>query len=106
MANGIIRLERGGREWFLEWSTVVDAPVTCGMSEAELRDHVKEEYGNRGLERIEARLERCRRCGHSYLDDESQTVAEFVEYNRAGPGESCLTVDELIDAYCVRREGS
>jgi hypothetical protein len=103
MGNGIVRLERDGQEWFLEWSTIVDAPVTYGMDKAELRAYVKEKYGTDGLEHLDPRINRARAHGHSFMDDPSETAADYIVPNRAGPGETELSLDELIDAYCVRK---
>lgn len=41
MGRAIIKLNDGKRDWYLEWSTVVDAPVTYGMSLKGLKAHEK-----------------------------------------------------------------
>lgn len=38
MPRYIVKLERDDREWLLVWSTVVDAPVTRGMSREEFAE--------------------------------------------------------------------
>lgn len=102
MGRFIVRMERDGVERFLEWSTVVDAPVTYGLSEDDLRQHVLRRYGEESLEALPARLERARRNGTSALDGLS--LAELFEGNRAGEGETCLTADEIWNRYCARRD--
>ena len=104
MGRGVVRIEHDGRAWFMEWSTVVDAPVTYGMNESEFRRHIEAEYGRRGLEDLGPRLARARLDGHSFMDDTSGCVEEFVRGNRAGPGESELSVAEIVDWYCIRQE--
>lgn len=98
MPHYLIRLERDCKEWFLEWSTIVDAPVTFGMSEAELLDHIRFKYGNDGISRLPERLARVRRNGCSCLPE--MNLEDLLAYNRAGKGETTLTTDEIIDDYC------
>ena len=86
---------------YLEWSTIMDAPITRGMSEEELRDHVKEEYGNEGLSRLPQRMARVREKGVSSYEDESPT--EAISLNRAGEKETRLTMDQIVDYYCERQ---
>jgi hypothetical protein len=71
----------------LEWSTVVDAPVTYGMTEAQFRASYREEYGSRGMLGLDARLERVRQHGTSCV--EPCTVEYLTAGNRAGPNETC-----------------
>ena len=77
-------------ELFFEWSTIVDAPRTHGMTEDELRDYIKEEEGNQGLRVLDERINKARKNGHSYFVSSDKTAEEFVRFNRAGPEESQL----------------
>lgn len=43
---------------YLEWSTVVDAPVTFGMTLEEFREHYREQYGAASMAELEQRLAR------------------------------------------------
>ncbi|CAN5356861.1 hypothetical protein BH09VER1_BH09VER1_28860 [soil metagenome] len=52
---------------YFEWSTVVDAPVTRGMTLTQLEAYVLEEEGKRGLAGLPERLERVERNGTSAL---------------------------------------
>lgn len=87
---------------FIEWSTVVDAPVTFGMTEAELRDHIGRRYGEEGLEVADARIERAKRLGTSWIGRD-ENFDELVSYNRAGPNETCLSKDQLVRIYMVEK---
>lgn len=88
--------EFGGN--YLEWSTVVDAPVTCLMDEAELIAHVKEQYGQAGLDVLPDRMARVAEQGTSARD--GTTKADLLAYNRAGPGESHLATEaEIVAQY-------
>lgn len=42
--------DKSNTDLYFEWSTIVDAPLTKGMSLQDFRQYYKEEYGNRGLE--------------------------------------------------------
>lgn len=85
---------------FLEWSTVVDAPVTFGMSPSELRAYVRDRYGSEGVETLDDRMARavahgtsCRAPAYSFDD--------IVEGNRAGANETELSRAELVKFYFI-----
>jgi len=94
--------ERDGKDYYMEWSTIVDAPVTYGLSKEEFEEYYGEEYGNDGMLKLPVRMERVERKGTSGrppFDD----LNELIDFNRAGEAESCLSVPELIDKYCKNR---
>lgn len=90
------------KEYYFEWSTVVDAPVTFGMSLEEFKEYYKERYGLEGLKGLPERLERVEEKGTSSRVDES--VQTLFEHNRAGPNESCFTFEEIVDWYCRKQK--
>jgi hypothetical protein len=107
MPRFIIKLEDGDREWLLEWSTVVDAPVTYGMSRADFRTWYGIEYGERevrpslgGMSNLDFRLARVDATGSSSID--GATVDDIISGNRAGDGESELTKEEITELFCRR----
>lgn len=75
---------------YVEWSTVMDAPVSW----VENREGAVSRW-------TEERVARADNNGTSLLDEypAGQTPEEIVSGNRAGPEESTLTVDEIIAAY-------
>jgi hypothetical protein len=85
MARGIIKLHD---DEYVEWSTVVDAPVSYIMN----RKDAISEWG-------EDRVLRADTHGTSYRDIPPTTAEEYVEYNRAGDNEECLTLDEIRRHY-------
>lgn len=85
---------------YLEWSSIVDAPLTYGMNIATLRRYIKEEYGMDGLRSLDARLERVDLKGTSSFVYKS--AEEAVSCNRAGDGETRLTMAQIVDFYCER----
>lgn len=96
MPRYLIRLECP-EERFLEWSTIVDAPVTCGMTEGELREYIRQEYGRQGLRRLDERIERCREKGTSAYNVDREAA---IAFNRAGPDETHATLEEIKESYC------
>jgi len=97
MPRYIVKLD----DYYLEWSTVVDAPVTFGMSLDGFRVYYQAEYGNAGLPVLMKRLERVESKGISSLIHES--ADDLLTFNRAGPNESTLTRDEILTAYCLMK---
>jgi hypothetical protein len=83
---------------YLEWSTIVDAPVTNGMSLEEFKEYYKSEYGVQGLNGLEERLKRVEEKGTSSIYEGS--VDEVISGNRAGDNEKKLTKEEIIEKYC------
>jgi hypothetical protein len=87
------------KDYYLEWSTVVDAPVTWGMTLEKFEEYYREEYGRRSMdfEFIE-RMDRVEKKGtSSRLDDSFDDV---ISCNRAGKNDTNLTKEQIIDAYC------
>lgn len=99
MGKLICKFEDGPTEYYLEWSTVVDAPITFGMSLEDFKEYYLEEYGRNGMEfDFQQRMERVEKYGtsshlHSSVDD-------LIAFNRAGNNETRLTKDQIIDWYC------
>jgi hypothetical protein len=85
-----------GRPLYFEWSTIVDAPVTYGMSLEEFKQHYRERYGSEGMRVLGDRLDRVHVNGTSSLARGYHTVDALIEGNRAGPNESELSKEELI----------
>jgi hypothetical protein len=75
---------------YVEWSTVVDAPVSWVLS----RPRAIGEWGH-------LRVLRADKNGTSILDDypAGSTPEEIVRGNRAGPQETEISVDEILRAY-------
>lgn len=89
--------DRGPR--YLEWSSVVDAPVSWGVTLKKFKEYYKEEYGRSGLEELDQRLERVEMKGTSSRVHSS--VDEQIRYNRAGRGETRLTKEQIIEYFCA-----
>ena len=103
MVDFLVRFTDGKSECFMEWSTISDGPNTPPMSESEIRDFVKAEYGRKGAETIDARIARCRHRGHSLKGDESRGSLECALCcNRAGKDETRMTIAQMVDFYLHR----
>ena len=90
MPRYIVKLE--GR--YFEWSTVVDAPVTEPMTPEEFRDYWRDEYGRTGMLRLPEHMARVEEWGTS-CGGLALSAEECLRFNRAGPNETCLSMDEL-----------
>lgn len=97
MGQFIVKL--AGR--YIVWSTVVDAPVTYGMTLDELREHVQQRDGSNGLAALASRLERVEQYGTSSPHHESPD--EVMWLNRAGRNETALTKAQIIEHYIKRK---
>lgn len=103
MPRYICKISHENKDYYLEFSTVVDAPVTYGMSLEDFTEYYREEYGRSAMElefpdrmkRVEAHGSSCR------MGDSAEAI---MRLNRAGKGETCMTMAQLIDTYCVNLE--
>jgi hypothetical protein len=114
MGQTIVKLKHEGQDYYLLWSSIVDAPVTYGLSLEELEDYLREEEGARYMRDTHPmRMERVQKRGHSsYMDANCESGEEFVRHQihqgRANklpdddPG-GWWTVEEVIRDYIVRR---
>lgn len=82
MGHGVVKL---AEDKYVEWSTVVDAPITYVLSRQEAVNFFGED-----------RVARSDRNGHSYLDYEP---GDRTAFNRAGPWESCITKEAILRKY-------
>jgi hypothetical protein len=99
MPRYIVKLtDAHNRDYYLIWSTIVDAPVTRGMTREGLEAYYLRKHGDAGMRDFEFRMERVDLKGTSSMFDADAEAT--VSGNRAGPNESCLTVAEIIAKYC------
>lgn len=105
MGRYIIRItdDTDKKDYFLEWSTIVDAPVTYGMSLEEFEQYYRHEYGESGMRELPGRLERVKENGTSAyppfnkLDD---TLREY-DLNREKVGDQ---KEYILENFCRNRE--
>jgi hypothetical protein len=101
MSRIIIKLtdEKTKTDYYLEWSTVVDAPVTYGLSLGDFREYYRHEYGLSGMREFDERIARVQKAGHSAIWDENY-LETILRNNRAGDREKTLTKEQIIELYC------
>jgi len=78
---------------YFEWSTILAAPVTYGMTLDEFNDYYQNTYGTSSMANLMYRLERADAKGTSSFDDDS--LDELIAFNHAGEGGSSLTKGEI-----------
>ncbi len=79
---------------FFEWSTVVDAPTTHAMPRDEFEDYYRDVYGEAAMAELPRRLGKAVQTGTSSYSHAS--AEELIAGNRAGPGETALSFEEVI----------
>jgi hypothetical protein len=103
MGRFICKFDDGPTAYYLEWSTVVDAPVTFGMSLDEFKAYYRDEYGRQGMDfGFEERMKRVEEKGTSSQLD--SCVDDVISGNRAGKDETCLSKEQIIEWYCRRKD--
>lgn len=98
MPRYIVKMEREGVSRYMEWSSIVDAPITYLMSLEEFKEYYQEEYGRRGMEDLDDRMERVEKTGIS-AHAGIREVESLWRYNRAGEEEAELTEEEVWVKY-------
>jgi hypothetical protein len=100
MTRHIIKLLHDKQEFYLEWSTITDSPVTNGMSLEEFKEYYRKEYGKKGLNKLAKKLERVekKRCSAVY-----ESLETLLSINHAGDNNKELSVEEIIEKYCLNR---
>jgi len=102
---------RDEKDWYFEWSTVVDAPVGNPVT----REVMKARLEFRGGycpewhdSSVDQHLNRAKKNGYSIIPPDPKGLQGLMEFNRAGENESCMSVDDIIDELhedrCERTE--
>jgi len=105
MGKFIIKMEKEGDERYMEWSTIVDAPVTYGLRYDEFLAYYREEHGRRDMDDLLSEFGRMARVQKNGTSEHGvESVHDTISNNRAGDKESHLTYDEIWQKYVVERE--
>lgn len=104
MPRYIVRLvdRKTDRSYWMEWSTIVDAPVSYGMPLEEFLEHYKNEYGEAGDRELMPRIRRVLANGTSCAQGTS--VADLIDGNRAGPKEKTVDLEYILEHFCRNRD--
>lgn len=114
MPRYICKTNVDGVDYYLEWSTVVDAPVTYGMPLEEFESYYRIRYGTSQTERytfgkevapseLDKRMERVEKFGTSCVYGTS--FESMASGNRAGDNEEELTFEQIVDKFIRNRPG-
>ena len=93
------------KDYYMEWSTIVDAPVTYGMSLEEFKEYYRVEHGESNMPGLQERLDRVAIKGSSGAYGNYDDVDKLIENNRAGENETCLSKQGILEHYCLKRDG-
>lgn len=91
-------------EKYVEWSSIVDAPVTYIFDRKGMKEWLDAQYGLSSVEENEKRLARADKHGTSMLGPHYENVEQFITCNRAGENEEFLTLKEIIERYTLKEE--
>lgn len=103
MPRFIVKLPDGDQDYYLEWSTIVDAPITYGLSLEEFKEYYVEEYGKSSEDKLNERLTRVEEKGVSAFN--YKDADELIEFNKAGEDGADISKEEIIERYCRNRDG-
>jgi hypothetical protein len=100
MGQYAVKLQDGPDAYYLHWSEIVDAPVFIARSLAEYQTYFRERFGSDSFKSWErsgkwGRLEAVGTSTEFYEDADAA-----IAFNRAGPGESELDREGILDLYC------
>lgn len=80
------------------YTTIADGFIyESALTLEQLKEAIKEQGGNRALERLPERLKRAHKNGHS--GNEGGDLDSFLCCNRAGEDEEHLTTEECIARF-------
>lgn len=104
MAHLIARFtsKKTGRDYYLIWSTIVDAPITFGMSLQAFKGYYARQYGQ--MEDLKGRLQRVKSKGTSAIG--YKNIKHLIRMNRAGEKEKHLTYDQIVSKYCEEKNAT
>lgn len=88
---------KDNKVYYLEWSTIADAPLTYGASLEDFKRYYKKEYGKHGMKTLEDRLARIEKYGSS---SSLERLESLLNFNRAGAYETRLDLEGLLNKYC------
>lgn len=102
MAHIIVQHVLDGETWWMEWSTIVDAPVTYPLGREEFVEWFRDEYGRVAAKQLLERMARAERTGTSSTSGTRKE--DLIALNRARPcGREVSSWDDLVRAYLEER---
>ena len=98
MVDAIVKIN----DMYLMWSTIVDAPITYGMTFEQLVKYYAKKYEHSDEDSFREKMMKIDEDGTGFQI--GTNTNQIGEYNRAGPNESLLSIDEIYKSYCKREK--
>jgi len=97
-----IKDDANKKDYFLEWSTIVEAPVTYGLSLEEFKEYYRHEYGESGMRELPALLEMVKQSGTSLYPpyDNLDDTLKTYDLNRDKVGDQ---KEYILENFCRNR---
>ena len=87
----------GEKDFYLEYSTIFDAPITKGMSLADFQMYYRQRYGIQGMKVLPIELENAKLKGSS---SDTIILEDIFKNNKAGDNKNSLNKQEMLEKYC------
>jgi hypothetical protein len=87
------------QNFYLEYSTVSDCPSSRGMDREQIRDYLLKRMGTTN----EILIDEFLRCADETGTSTLESLDSVLFLNRAGLDETCLTIDEIYQYYCLNQ---
>lgn len=99
MPTYIVKLhdKKYSRDNYLEWSTVVDAPICQGLCLNHFKEFYTSKYGMDSIEVLNERLARVEETGTSA---HYTTLDKLMAANSAGHDGEEINLEQILDIYC------
>lgn len=98
----IIKLKKDDQEWYLEWSSTIDAPITFAMSKEEMTIWLrKQRWFDFEIENLMKQLDKTG-CGLPNV----KSVEDLIKDNRAGENKECLTYEQIVEKFCLKQDAT
>ena len=106
MVDYIIKLSDEGRDFYLLWSTIVDAPACNGMSLDEFKKFYKKRYEIPGVTIIDQKgfADRLRKVEETGCSALHETLEGLLSNNQAGKNDKTISKKEIIRRYCHKKQ--
>ena len=103
MSKYIIKIidQKENKNYYLEWSSIIDAPVTHGMNLKTFKKYYKKKYGTSSMILLKERLKRVEKQGTSAIGNK---LEDILCYNRAGEKETTLNKEQILNKYCQTKK--
>ncbi len=86
---------------YVEWSSIVDAPVTYILTRDHMLAHLDAEYGRSSFDENRRCLDRADKNGTS-IQGMEYSVEDLVSSNRAGKNGDNITLPEILEMYDLK----